>query len=129
MEQGGLCRLKEHDGNGDDKDDQDEQHKESIDGGESTSEEESEEAWEGISDEKTVSAKDNTDAEGDNPDSQPAPSTRASGSEPRLTTARDSAQEKQTSPSDSKRLGVLTAFKFDVELGLVGLHGRRNRQR
>ena len=137
LQQGGPCRTEEDDRNGDvedhqdDEDDKDDQHEESIDDGENTDEEEEEgeEAWEGISDEETVSAQDNIDAEGDNPNSQEAACTRAGISEPRSTTARDSAQEKHSSPSNSERLGVLTGFKFDVELGLVGLHGRNNRQR
>ena len=129
MEQGGPCRIKENDGNGDDEEDQDDQHEESIDDGESTNEEEDEEAWEGISDAQTVSAQGYIVAEGDGLDPQQADSTRAGGSGPRLTTARESVEAKHSSPSDSERLGVLTAFKIDVELGLVGLHGRNNRQR
>ena len=139
LEQGGPCRVQENHGNGDDEDDQDDQddqvnqddqYEVSIDDGENTDEEqESEEAWEGISDEKTVSAQNNTDAEGDNPDSQPLASTPADDSEPKLTTAGESLKAKQSSPSVFERLGVLTGFKFDVELGLVGLHVRNNRQR
>ena len=129
LEQGGPCRVKEIDGNGDDQDDQDDQHEKSIDDGVSNNEEEDEEAWEGISDEQTVSAQDNTDAESDNPDSQQAAISPAGSSEPTLTTARESIEAKHSSPSASERLGVLTGFKFDVELVLVGLHGRNNRQR
>ena len=137
LEQGGPCRIKENDGNGNDEDDQadegdqGDQHEESIDDGEDLDEEEEEdeEAWEGISDEETVSAQDKIESEGDDLNSQEAASTRAGVPEPSLTTARDSAPGEHSSPSDSERLGVLTAFKFDVELGLIGLHGRDNRQR
>ena len=127
LERGGPCRVKEYHGNGDDEDDQEDQHgngddeddqeeqheigdddddqedqhQEDNDDSEDTDEKEGKEAWEGISDEQTVSAQGIIDAEDD----------------------------KQDSPSDSERLGVLTAFKFDVELGLIGLHGRNNRQR
>ena len=158
LEQGGPCRVQENHGNGDeednrddqreendedhqddqheendedyqddqreenDEDHQDNQNEESNENGENTDEEEGEEAWEGIFDERTVSTPGDIDAEGDNPDSQPPASTRASGSE-------ESVQRKHSSPADSERLGVLTGFKIDVELGLVGLHGRNNRQR
>ena len=134
LERGGPCRVQENHGNGDEEDDrdhqreendedhQDDQHEESNEDGENTDEEEGEEAWEGISDERTVSTPGDIDAERDNPYSQPPASTGASGSE-------ESVQRKHSSPSDSERLGVLTGFKFDVELGLIGLHGRNNRQR
>ena len=82
-----------------------------------------------ISDEQAVSAQGEIDAEGDNPDSQPPASTRAGGSEPTLTAAGESIQSEHSSPSDCERLGVLTGFKCDVELRLVGLHGRKNRPR
>ena len=114
MERGGPCRVTEYPeigddeddqedqhGIGDDEDDQEDPHEEGNDDSEITDEEEGEEAWEGISDEHTVSAQDIINAEGDRPNS----------------------------PSDSERLGVLTGCKFDVELGLIGLHGRNNRQR
>ena len=146
LEQGGPCRVQENHGNGDEEDDRDDQreendedhqddqheenneghqhdqHKESNEDGENTDEEEGEEAWEGISDEWTVSTPSDIDAEDDNPDSQPSASTGASGSE-------ESVQRKHSSPSDSERLGVLTKFKINAELGLVGLHGRNNRPR
>ena len=135
LEQGGPCRVKQNNGNGDDEDDQDDQddqdnqHEESIDDGENTDEEEGEEAWEGISDEQRVSAQGNIGAEGNNPASQQAAISPAGGSEPTLTAAGESVEAKQSSPSASERLGILTGFKFDVELGLVGLHGRNNRPR
>ncbi len=134
LEQGGPCRVQENLRNGDEENDRDDQREENDEDhqddqqegsnkdGENTDEEEGEEAWEGISDERTISTPGDIDAEDDNPDSQPPASTGASGSE-------ESVQRKHSSPSDSERLGVLTGFKFDVELGLIGLHGRNNRQR